>query len=359
MRIAAMLMIAWLACANGPAMAEDVPPVSMPNTEVRSLHSDIMDYDFGLYVTLPRGYADNPDRTYPAVYMIDGHQYYAFTEQPYNSLTWGNMVKEHMTVAVAYTPEGGNLRRQHFQTKERAADFIRFFREELIPYIERTYRTTKTDRTFYGHSLGGQFTLYMLLTATDTFENYIASAPSVNDDVLAAEEKYAATHDDMPVKLYLTTGADDHLSIKGRRFVAQFEKRDYPGLTFDYRFVEGANHGTIQATAYTEGLRLVLDSAATLPAAAYERLAGRYSDGEHTYTISYAGGNHLDFDGVPESDGVPMTEWRKLYARTETEFFPKGWPGEFNFGGEPGKPAQTFSFEHDERTVTATRLPAN
>jgi len=355
MKIRQTLVATLLGLMCLPVFAQDIPQVQMRNTEARRLQSDIMDYEYGVWVTLPRRYADDPDRIYPTLYIIDGHQYFVFTEQPYGSLIWGNMVKEHITVSVAYLPEGGNNRSRDFQTHERAADFVRFFQEELIPFVESNYRTSEEDRTLFGHSLGGQFTLFTLLTATDTFDNYIASAPSVNGDIFALEAKYASTHDDLAVNFYLASGADDHLTINGRKFVSQFEKRDYPGLKFDYLFTENGNHGTIQPTAYVEGLRFVLDAAIDLSPAAFNRLTGTYSDGESTYTLSYDGGNYLSFEGVPESNGVPMTEWQKIYARSGSVFFSKGWPGEFEFGGDAGGPAQTFSFESDGREINATR----
>ncbi|MDH4125946.1 MAG: alpha/beta hydrolase-fold protein [Gammaproteobacteria bacterium] len=338
-----------------PVAADELPPIQMRNSEVRYLPSDIMDYEYGIFVTLPRGYADNPERIYPTLYIIDGHQYFVYTGEPYGSLIWGNMVKEHIAVSVAYTPEGGNMRSRDFQTRERAADFVRFFRHELIPFIETHYRTSAEDRTLFGHSLGGQFTLFTLLTATDTFANYIASAPAVNDDIFAFEAKYAATHNDLPVNFYLATGENDHLAVNGRKFVSQLGARSYPGLKFDYLFTANGNHGTIQPTAYIEGLRFVLDSAVELPPAAFARLAGSYSDGENTYTLSYDGGNFLAFDGVPVSYDVPLSEWGRIYARSATEFFSKGWPGEFVFGGDPGQPAQTLSFKWEGRDITATR----
>jgi len=355
MKIRQMLVAVLLGLTCLPVIAQDIPQVQMPNTEARRLQSEIMDYEYGVFVTLPRGYEDNPDRIYPTLYIIDGHQYFVFTGQPYGSLIWGNMVKEHIAVSVAYTPEGGNNRSTDFQTSERAADFVRFFQKELIPFVEGNYRTSKEDRTLFGHSLGGQFTLYTLFTATDSFDNYIASAPAVNDDIFAFEAKYASTHDDLPVNFYLATGENDHLAINARKFVSQFEQRGYPDLKFDYLLTDNGNHGTIQPTAYIEGLRFALDSAIDLSPAAYERLAGTYSDGENTYTLSYGGGNYLRFDGVPDSNGVPMTEWQKIYARSATVFFPKGWPGEFRFGGDLGQPAETFSFAWDGREIVATR----
>lgn len=345
-----------LAClAVVPAIAQDLPRVQIPDTEERRLQSDIMDYEYGVYVTLPSGYEDNPDRMYPTLYIIDGNQYFVYSSEPYGSLVWSNLVKEHMTVSVAYLPEQGNKRRRDFQTGERAADFIRFFREELIPFVESHYRTSKEDRTLFGHSLGGQFTLYTLLTATDTFDNYIVSAPAVNDDILALEEQYASTHDDMQAGVFLASGEHDHLTVGARKFVDQFEQREYPGLAFDYLYTRNGYHGTVQPSAYIEGLRFLLDPAAELPPAAFRRLAGTYSDGDNTYTLRYDGGNHLDFEGVPESYSTPRTEWSRIYPRSETVFFSRGWPGTFEFSGDPALPAQVFSFSLNGRDIRATR----
>ncbi|MFX4228606.1 MAG: alpha/beta hydrolase [Porticoccaceae bacterium] len=355
MKIRHILIAALFAGLTAPAIAQEFLPVQMPDTHDRRLHSEIMDYTYGVYVTLPGSYEDNPDKTYPTLYMIDGNQYYVFTGQPLGSLYWTNVAKEHITVAVAYTADGGNFRSRDFRTQARAADFVRFFQEELIPFVESNYRTSAEDRTLWGHSLGGQFTLYTMLTATNTFENYIASAPAVNDDILSLEARYAETHNDLPVGFYLASGGKDHLTVGGRKFVSQFEKRAYPGLNFDYSFPEKDNHGTIQPTAYIEGLKLVMDPALQLSASAYERLTGTYSDGENTYTISYDGDDYLSFEGVPESYDTLMTEWSKIYASSETSFFSKDWPGEFEFGGEPGQPAETFSFRWNGEDITAVR----
>jgi uncharacterized protein len=338
-----------------PAIAQNFMPVQIPNTHDRRLHSDIMDYTYGVYVTLPGSYADNPDKTYPTLYMIDGNQYYVFTGQPLDSLYWTNVAQEHITVAVAYTADGGNFRARDFRTEARAADFVRFFQEELIPFVEDNYRTSAEDRTLWGHSLGGQFTLYTLLTATNTFENYIASAPAVNDDILALEARYAETHNDLPVGFYLASGGKDHLAVGAREFVRQFQTRNYPSLTFDYYFPEKANHGTIQPIAYMEGIQLLLDPALQLAAEDYQRLEGTYTDGESNYVISYQGGNYLSFEGVPESYDTLLSEWSRIYANSETSFFSKDWPGSFEFGGDPEEPAETFSFRWRGEDITAVR----
>lgn len=355
-RIVIITLLFGLFCVS--ALAQTYPLVQVPNTEMRILQSDIMDYEYGIYITLPASYRDNPDRAYPTVYIIDGNQYFVFTSEPYGSLVWGSMVKEHISVSVAYLPGAQNMRGNDFGTSRHAPEFIRFFQEELIPFVEKNYRTTGiTDRTLFGHSAGGQFTLYTILTNTDTFQNYIACAPAVNDDIMAFEETYAANHSDMPIKMFLAAGEDDHLTIGSRRFLAKFEARNYPGLKFDKLFVVHGNHGTIQPTAYIEGLRFVLAPEIQLAPEKFRRLAGVYvDDTKNKYTVTYNGGNTLSLNmDLPESYGGEMVEWRTIYPRSETQFFSKGWSGNFEFGGDLSKPAETFSVGSGRQQTVAKR----
>jgi len=338
--------------------AQEVHPIQMPNMEGHYLQSEIMDYKYGIYVTLPNGYDEDSDRNYPTVYIIDGNQYYGFTGEPYGSLIWGNMVKEHISVSVAYTPEGGNNRGNDFDPGNGAPDFVRFFQEELIPFVEENYRTTgKPDRTLYGHSAGGRFTFFTLFTAPDIFENYILSAPSLRTAIFDLEEKFAANHKDLPVSLHITSGEDDNLTIHTKMMEAKLRDRKYPGLKMDSIYTPNGNHGTIQPTAYIEGLRFVLDPALDLAPEAYQRLVGTYRHGDNSYRLTYEGGNYLRFGGVPiRNTGTPVTEYYKLYARSENEFFPKGRPAVFRFGGDAGQPAETFSFRQEGQDIVATRI---
>ncbi|MFH0758167.1 MAG: alpha/beta hydrolase-fold protein [Bacteroidota bacterium] len=339
----------------------DYQQVRIPNTEERSLYSKIMDCEYGVYVTLPPGYKDNPDKIYPALYIIDGNQYFGFTVEPYGSLIWGNMIKDHIAISVAYRPGQINYRSRDFRTPERAADFVKFFQTELIPFVEDNYRTSKKDRTLFGHSLGGHFTLFMMLNAPETFENFIASAPAVSDEIMKFEEGYAASHDDFPVKLFLASGENDHLTIGAKRFAEKIKSRNYPSLKFGELYTVNGNHGTIQPSAYIEGLRFVLDRAIDLAPEKFERLAGSYVDGDKTYTLRYDGGNFLSLDDVSWTYDAwidaPLVEWTRIYPVSETTFVSEGWPGTFEFGGDLSSPAKTFGFTISDKQIKARRLP--
>jgi predicted alpha/beta superfamily hydrolase len=59
----------------------------------------------------------------------------------------------------------------------KADQFLSFIESELIPYINKKY-PNKEKNTLLGHSEGGLFTIYTLLSRPYLFDSYIASDPS-------------------------------------------------------------------------------------------------------------------------------------------------------------------------------------
>jgi predicted alpha/beta superfamily hydrolase len=58
-----------------------------------------------------------------------------------------------------------------------AGKFLDFLEGELLPYINKTY-PTNGNNTLYGHSFGGTFCLYALLTRPGLFSSYMAADPA-------------------------------------------------------------------------------------------------------------------------------------------------------------------------------------
>ena len=61
-----------------------------------------------------------------------------------------------------------------------AKDFQTFLGDELIPFIEASYRSRATRRIVFGQSLGGQFVLYSAQTRPTLFWGHIASNPALH-----------------------------------------------------------------------------------------------------------------------------------------------------------------------------------
>jgi len=57
--------------------------------------------------------------------------------------------------------------------------FYLFLTEELRPLIAGAYSVDPDNQTLYGHSIGGMFTVGVLLKHPESFRNFVASSPSI------------------------------------------------------------------------------------------------------------------------------------------------------------------------------------
>ena len=127
------------------------------------LLSGIRERDYGIY--LPGSYEAETARTYPVLYLMHGGGL-AHTDYEYNhhislfvdSLVDNGIIKDMIIVC----PEGNQQNMMYFNAKEGeegAPDwkYEDYFFQELIPYIEKTYRvrTDKSSRAIAGFSMGG------------------------------------------------------------------------------------------------------------------------------------------------------------------------------------------------------------
>lgn len=264
-------------------MHAQFPPVSLPDSEVRLLHSAIVGDTYRLQIGLPANY-HHTDKTYPVVYLTYGNLLFPLVWFIMTSLNVSWQLPRLILVGIGYdTDEPIQLAR----TRERdflptsspkarhitgqAEAFLRFIREELQPFINSNYRTDPGDRTYVGHSHGGLFGLYALFHQPDTFRRYVIGSPSLHHDDLITmdyERDYADFHDDLPVRLFLSVGAreegDDPLIQPEFQFVTHvktlaetLQARNYPGLHLTTRLFDDETHASVMPVTFSRGLRVV------------------------------------------------------------------------------------------------------
>jgi predicted alpha/beta superfamily hydrolase len=60
-----------------------------------------------------------------------------------------------------------------------AAAFLDFLEHEVIPFVDRTYRTIPSDRGLLGHSYGGLFAIYALEQTAGAFSTDRSCKPRI------------------------------------------------------------------------------------------------------------------------------------------------------------------------------------
>jgi predicted alpha/beta superfamily hydrolase len=160
-----------------------------------------------------------------------------------------------------------------------ASGLLRFLTNDLRRAVESRFRTTR-EHTLFGYSGGGTFCVYALLTNPEGFAQYICSSPSLageNGALFQMEERYAASHNDMRAKLFLSAGEDELISapiISGlgvessmSRMAEVLSVRNYPSLDLHAHVIPGEIHdGSGIASALSLGLRLLSSAPSSPPA---------------------------------------------------------------------------------------------
>jgi len=131
-----------------------------------------------------------------------------------------------------------------------ADHYYTFIHDQLIPFIRKTY-PTNDRRSLLGHSFGGLFVVWCLLSKADhCFQNYFALSPSLwknNYNMFDYEEAYHQHHQSLNAHLYLSTGGRENLNLirsSVRRMKGILEERKYQGFRMDYAEHAWKTHST-------------------------------------------------------------------------------------------------------------------
>lgn len=252
------------------AAAEPVGPVTLEHTEHRTLRSDVIGHTYDLFVSLPADYATS-GRAYPVLYVLDGWHFplMAFFQ---NNNQYSRRIPPVIIVNIGHGRGADTMRlRARDFTPTPLADvpgsggapaFLDFLEREIIPYVDRTYRTDPTDRGLLGHSLGGLFALHALVERPGLFQRIVAASPVADYDQRrlfdAARAKLATLP--RPVRLDLSAAADEHdvagsdITTATQDFARLLDELKPAGLAHRLTIYPGENHNSVRFAAFPPGL---------------------------------------------------------------------------------------------------------
>jgi predicted alpha/beta superfamily hydrolase len=270
--IVLLSLLCSLSCASQHTTApESGSPQSSPMVTY-SLYSSAVKDTIVIEVTLPANYSIDSTTAYSVLYLTDGY-WRRGQHQPIHDMAKNEDVKELIVVGIGY-PDGYNANVVRVRDLINAPGvFLDFILNQLIPLIERTYRTT-SERTLWGSSYGGFFAMYSLFQYTantkGVFQNYIVASPTVLQttsyggtptDLFGFEQILASSTTELAVNLYVTVGGNEDPS----QFVNPFKKlvndlqgRNYTGFTMKWYIDPGKDHYTVWEPTLYEGIRLFL-----------------------------------------------------------------------------------------------------
>lgn len=280
-----------------------------PSTSYFEIDSAHVGDRFGIWINLPPRYGRRSGERHPLVYVTDGNTN-ALLAATAGFLVLGDHLRPMRSVVQVcigfaggttaerlarrnrdFLPPGepySRIQERHVQVKPyvgvlgddgmklflhyaangRADLFLRFIEEELHPEITRRVAVDPDDVALFGHSQGGFFALYAMVTGSPLFRTYGAgSAGFMVDDSIVLDlyrQRLAQGLAGAPIRLHLT--AND-LEMTGDMpmyrqiargllgFIELLKSEPWPGLHLTTEIIRGETHFSGVFDGYRSFLR--------------------------------------------------------------------------------------------------------
>lgn len=229
-----------------------------------TIHSNVLQEDRDILLYLPSGY-DKEDAKFPVMYLLDGLDHFHHVSGLVSFLAWAGRMPEMIVVGIPNTDRQRDLTPPIGGARDsldsgRADNFQAFIGDELIPYIDKNYKT-RNYRILVGHSAGGNFAIYSLITKPELFDAYVAISPALDwaDNKLAKDaEKFFGSHRNINKFLYLSMGQEGDMMVKPiEKFANMLVVNAPDSLQWKYSFMRSENHLSTPHKSIYETLELL------------------------------------------------------------------------------------------------------
>jgi CubicO group peptidase (beta-lactamase class C family)/predicted alpha/beta superfamily hydrolase len=163
-----------------------------------SLYSNVLKEQRPIKIILPKMYDKVTDR-FDVLYVLDGEWNTSLTEKVCEFLGFAKFIPANVIIVGVpnYYKNGTNMRDRDFTPTSTensdakfwwmksslisggAGNFLLFLKNELVPFVNKKYRTKTENNILYGTSSGGLFTIYAYLHEPMLFKSYLTVEPSL------------------------------------------------------------------------------------------------------------------------------------------------------------------------------------
>ena len=227
------------------------------SVHTHTIKSTVLNEERTVVVQLPKSYQAEPNKVYPVIYRLDGAGNIPLASAVIERLQNDNRAPEVIIVAI----ENTNRLRDMYPTVNKepqgpvgegggATTFLAFFEQELIPLVNKNYRT-HDYKVIAGASAGGVFALYALQAKPELFQAHIAYSPAVwwNYGAMVKSTKsfIAKTKD---LNSYVYTNIGEEAGIMRERYdelQQTIQSHKVRGLRFSSDAFDGISHNLTAA----------------------------------------------------------------------------------------------------------------
>ncbi|WP_323847164.1 alpha/beta hydrolase [Microbulbifer magnicolonia] len=254
----------------GTVEASDRRSYEMPRTNVVPIKNSMTGGQYDLYIKLPEKHFEKNDEKFPVIYFPDAAwnieilsatTEYLLENAILVGISWQTDIDEdllkesgaHVSRYRDYTmQESSNKEVQQKYQLGKASTHLNFIRNDIIKYIESSYRADPNNRTFFGYSLGSELGAYILLMKPDTFKNYILGSPSLVGDIPYLSDLKAnpeAGIESFNSNVFISYGSlEGELGEEAEKFITILKSRNDKSLSLKNVVVEGDHQAALPMT---------------------------------------------------------------------------------------------------------------
>ena len=200
-----------------------------------------------IIIGLPESYERNPTKRYPVVVLLDGD--YLF-DPFYGALSYGSYWEDLPETIIVGISQNKNEERFDDSNYDESTDlpdgkgaqFFEFIGTELLPYIEKNYRTAPF-RIIAGHDTTAGYLNFFLYKDYSIFNAYISLSPELVPEMeTRIPERFSALK--QPLFYYQSTGDGDIKDIleSVKNLDANIKVSSNPLINYKYDQFKGASH---------------------------------------------------------------------------------------------------------------------
>lgn len=254
-------------------------------TDIKShiVKSDYSKKDYCLKVLLPANYSMDDTTKYPVLFVLDGRYSTALFYSIIENFALGKELMDFIVVTIdghnqsqsqwltsryhdytpSFNPQTDTAIAGYFKlpvtNSGGAPAFLATMEKEIIPLIEHNYKTS-SDRAIYGHSLGGLFAGYCLVTRPVLFQKYSMNSPSFwwnNGEMTNKIDSLAGINPEISADIYVSAGV-----LEGEFMISPVTKcleslnHKFPKVKVTSKIFDDETHLSMVSVACNRTLRI-------------------------------------------------------------------------------------------------------
>ncbi|OOV16898.1 alpha/beta hydrolase [Flavobacterium sp. LM4] len=200
-------------------------------------------------IGLPASYETSPSKKYPVLYLLDGDYLFDPFLGAINYGVYWDDLPEMIVIGIHQNHDGERFDDSTIDQNvgvpfEKGAEFYEFVGGELLPYIEKKYRTAPF-KIIAGHDITASYINFFLYKDRPLFNGYICLSPELAPKMeVRIAEKFAQVKE--PFFYYLSAGEGDIKKIKEpiEKLDSNIKVANNPLVSYKYDLFKNATHYT-------------------------------------------------------------------------------------------------------------------